>query len=74
MTLDDLLNNIAIQGHIVIRAADEDGNTYDLFESTDFEAERHKVSEADRELEVAYIYPTYDHYGPGVVIEVKEEG
>lgn len=72
MTLDDLLNSITIQGHTVIRAADVSGNTYDLFESTDFEAERHKISEEDRELEVAYIYPTCDHYGPGVVIEVKE--
>lgn len=72
MKLDDLLDNITVQGYVVIRAADANGNAYDLFESTDFESERHMISEADREMEVAYIYPTYDHYGPGVVIEVKE--
>lgn len=59
MTLQDLLDQVTIQGGAIVKRFLDDGETeIVLLETADFEVDKRKLSEDDLNREIKYIYPT----------------
>ena len=71
MTLQDLLNQVAVQGSVVVKRFSDDGETENIIlETADFEVDKRKLSEDDLNSEIKYLYPTIIDFAY-TVIEVE---
>ena len=58
MTLRDLMEQIEIQGGVIIKRFEDDGETeIVLLETTDFECDKRKLQDGDLDRRVTYLYP-----------------
>lgn len=58
MTLRDLMEQIEIQGGVIIRRFEDDGETeISILDTTDFECDRYKLQDNDLDRRVIYLYP-----------------
>lgn len=59
MTLQDLMDQVTIQGGVIVKRFLDDGETeIVILETADFEVDKRKLSEDDLNREIKYIYPT----------------
>lgn len=71
MTLRDLIEQIEIQGGVVVKRFADDGETeIALLETADFEVDKRKLSEDDLNSEIKYLYTTIIDFAY-MVIEVE---
>lgn len=66
-TLEDLLDQICIQGKVNIKQIMED-DIESIFESDDFESDKYKIPEKVKKMSVEYMYTAAD----ALQVEVKE--
>ena len=73
MTLRDMMEQITIQGNVVIKRFEDDGETeITIMESCDFECDRHKLADDTLDRAVQYLYPvSQDMYMSFVCIELE---
>lgn len=58
MTLHDLMNQIEIQGGVIIKRFEDDGETeISILDTTDFECDRYKLQDNDLDRRVICLYP-----------------
>lgn len=58
MTLRDLMNQIEIQGGVIIKRFEDDGETeISILDTADFECDRYKLQDNDLARRVIYLYP-----------------
>lgn len=58
MTLRDLMNQIEIQGGVIIKRFEDDGETeISILDTADFECDRYKLQDNDLDRRVIYLYP-----------------
>lgn len=57
MTLRDLMNQIEIQGGVIIKRFEDDGETeINILDTADFECDRYKLQDNDLNRRVIYLY------------------